>query len=247
MKLITKYQSSNFNFRSNSNISIIIIHYTSLRNEYEAINYLCNPKNKVSSHYLISQKGQIFSLVNNKFRAWHAGRSKWNDELDINSISIGIELDFSYDFSNNKYSVKMIKSLNDLIENLINKYNINKNNILAHSDVAPYRKIDPGHKFPWHKINSLKIKNNKFHLLKINLLNQWLSKHNFITTKRKVLFILKYIGYDVSKAQIYKKSYNKLILAYKSRYLQNDFNSIVDEKMLSFLKLHLVTLILTKY
>ena len=96
MKFIYNHKSPNFNKRkSGSSIKYIIIHYTAIKNSNEAIKHLCYKKNKVSSHFLIDKEGEIFNLVNLKKRAWHAGRSCWLKDFDINSQSIGIELDNS--------------------------------------------------------------------------------------------------------------------------------------------------------
>ena len=157
MKYITKYKSPNYNSRNNSQIKLIIIHYTALKNTEEAISYLCKKKNKVSSHYLISQNGITYNLVNEKFRAWHAGEAFWQGFTDINSISIGIELDYNPYGNNNKFSSKMISELKNLIIKIQKKYKISKNNILGHSDIAPFRKIDPGKYFPWKVLSSSKI------------------------------------------------------------------------------------------
>ena len=245
MKLITKFKSSNFNKRHKSKISLIIIHYTSLINERVAIDHLCNPKNKVSSHYLVSQKGLIYSLVDDKHRAWHAGISEWNDYKDINSISIGIELDFSYDFKNNKFTKEMIFSLKKLINELKIKYKIKNKNILGHSDIAPYRKIDPGNKFPWYNLSLINFKNNKFYKINITSLDKWFHRYNFNSNKRKVLFLLKSIGYDVSKAQKNNINLKRLICIYQSHYLQKNISGIIDDKTLSTLKLHMLSLLLT--
>ncbi len=91
MKYITKYKSPNYNSRNKSKIQHIIIHYTALGNAKEALSYLCTKEKKVSAHYLISQDGVIYNLVNERFRAWHAGESYWQNIVDINSSSIGIE------------------------------------------------------------------------------------------------------------------------------------------------------------
>ena len=115
MKFIKKYRSPNFDNRNNRKIRFIIIHYTAIENYIDALLHLKDKKNKVSSHFLICQSGQIFNLVDEKKRAWHAGASYWNGETDINSISIGIELDFSLSRVNNEYSSKMIHSLLKLI------------------------------------------------------------------------------------------------------------------------------------
>ena len=136
MKFIKKFKSLNYNDRKISSINHIIIHYTNLPNHTEAIKYLCSSEKKVSSHFLISKKGDIYNLVPEVHRAWHAGLSKWEDKTDINSSSIGIELDYFPNDFNKKYSNKLIQSLIELLKYLINKYKIDKKNILGHSDIA---------------------------------------------------------------------------------------------------------------
>ena len=101
MKLIHKFKSPNFNKRESKKIKYLIIHYTALKDCSESLNYLCKISKKVSSHYLISQQGDIYNLVSEKMRALHAGFSYWNTDTDINSASIGIELDYSPNHSNN--------------------------------------------------------------------------------------------------------------------------------------------------
>ena len=104
MKYITKYKSPNYNSRNNSKIQLIIIHYAALKNTLDAVSYLCKKEKKVSSHYLISQNGCVYNLVDDKFRAWHAGQAFWQEIIDINSVSIGIELDYNPKGKNNKYN-----------------------------------------------------------------------------------------------------------------------------------------------
>ena len=115
MKLIHNFKSPNFNDRKSENIELIIIHYTSLSSISKSIKHLCSKKNNVSSHYLISQKGEIYSLVSEKKRAWHAGQSYWKGKRDINSISIGIELDYSPLGANSKFTRRLNSSLIFLI------------------------------------------------------------------------------------------------------------------------------------
>ena len=104
MKFINNFKSPNFDNRKLKKIYFIIIHYTALKNYEQAISYLCDPSKKVSSHFLISQNGDIYALVNEKKRAWHAGLSYWDGFTDINSLSIGIELDFSNNKNANAFS-----------------------------------------------------------------------------------------------------------------------------------------------
>ena len=155
MKFINKYKSVNFNLRKKGHkIKYIILHYTAIKSDYNAIQHLTDKNNKVSSHFLINKKGKIFNLVNLKKRAWHAGQSFWKGDRDINSNSIGIELDNTGHYINfERYTKNQIDSLIELLNFLKKKYDINNLNFLGHSDIAPYRKNDPGEKFPWKKLS----------------------------------------------------------------------------------------------
>ncbi len=246
MKIIHKFQSMNFDSRNNNAIKYIIIHYTALRNFSLALDYLCNQKNRVSCHYLISQSGKIYSLVPDKKRAWHAGLSFWDSDKDINSMSIGIELDFSNYPKNNSYNLKMIQSLENLLMSLKKKYKIKKNNILGHSDIAPYRKIDPGPKFPWKKLSKkdLTFINTNIEKKYIIFFRKWLRRHKIYSIKKSILFMLAYIGYDVSLSYKNNKYFNLLLTNYHNHYLQNKYTSKI--KIIRYLEIHFLNLLLNK-
>ena len=247
MKYITKYKSPNYNSRNNSRVELIIIHYTALKNTLEAISYLCKKENKVSSHYLISQNGTVYNLVEEKYRAWHAGQAFWHEITDINSISIGIELDYNPNGKNNKFSIKMIYSLKKLIRKLLKNYKINKNGILAHSDIAPFRKKDPGKHFPWQSLSSsnlvMSLKNLKKNEIKI--MEKWFNNNNLKSKKQKTILALSMIGYDTREVYKNDKLYNKLIKAYRIRYL-NRLDATNNESIYNTLIKHLFNFLLTK-
>ena len=247
MKYITKYKSPNYNLRNNSKIKLVIIHYTALQNSNEAISFLTKKENKVSSHYLISQDGEVYYLVNEKFRAWHAGQAFWQDYTDINSISIGIELDYSPHGMNNKYSFKMISSLKKLIIKIQKKYKISKKNVLAHSDVAPYRKKDPGKYFPWKSLLSSKIIFDSKNITKSNvkIIEEWFYKNNFTSKKKIIIFSLALIGYDIRNIYSNPKNYNKLIFAYKTRHMSH-LDKKKNKSFYFILIQHLYKFLLTK-
>tara|TARA_B100000989_G_scaffold275150_1_gene234476 strand:+ start:608 stop:1354 length:747 start_codon:yes stop_codon:yes gene_type:complete len=247
MKYITKYKSPNYNSRNNSKIKLIIIHYTALKNSNEAISYLCMKEKKVSSHYLISQNGTIYNLVEDKFRAWHAGDAFWQDFIDINSISIGIELDYSPRGKNNKFSFKMINSLKKLILNLKRNYKINKNSIIAHSDIAPFRKKDPGKNFPWQSLISSKLvlSFKKLKKTELKIIEKWFENHNLKSKKQRIILALSLIGYDTRKVYKNTKLYNKLIYAYRVRYLNSE-DKIANKSIYVVLIAHLFSFMLTK-
>ena len=248
MKLIHKFKSLNFDNRDNKKISYIILHYTALPSIDESINFLCKAENKVSCHYIISQNGQIYNLVHEKNRAWHAGQSKWLAESDLNSASIGIELDYSPNHNNNNFSKLLINALIVLTRYLKKKYNIDKKNILGHSDIAPYRKIDPGKKFPWHKFNQLnltyypKTKN----ILALKKIRIWFKRNKIYGNEKKILIMLNVIGYDISKAYNNKYYYRILLNSYRNHFFQRANLKNSNLKLINFIELHFYNLLLTK-
>ena len=143
---ITFIKSKNFETKKFRKIKYVIIHYTGMKNQFLAIKRLQSRVAKVSCHYLISKKGKIYQLVKDKDIAWHAGKSKWKNDINLNSKSIGIEL---VNTGNEAFPNAQIKSLVKLLLILKKNYHINPNCVLGHQDIAPKRKIDPGPNFPW--------------------------------------------------------------------------------------------------
>ena len=124
----------------------VILHHTSDDTVDEALRTLTNPLKQVSAHYLIARDGRIIQLVDERARAWHAGESKWGADTDINSASLGIELDNN---GHEPFPEAQISSLLRLLADIKQRYNIPAANFLGHADVAPGRKVDPSAYFPW--------------------------------------------------------------------------------------------------
>lgn len=129
--------------------NFVILHYTSNNTAERALRTLTDPVKRVSSHYLIARDGKIYHLVDELARAWHAGESYWGGNRDLNSASIGIELDND---GNEPYAELQIEALLALLADLKRRYAIPAANILGHSDVATTRKTDPGPHFPWRRL-----------------------------------------------------------------------------------------------
>lgn len=144
------YRSPNFGPRPiNTVINSIVIHYTEMTNSIEALKRLTSPEFQVSCHYLICKTGKIYSLVDDKFRAWHAGTSCWRNKENLNNYSIGIELDNN---GHEDFSENLIYSLLNLLNHLTKMFPIDNRNIVGHSDVIPTNKFDPGRYFPWERL-----------------------------------------------------------------------------------------------
>jgi N-acetylmuramoyl-L-alanine amidase len=118
-----------------------------------ALARLCDPKAEVSAHYFIDENGRVLQLVPEARRAWHAGQSSWAGEKDMNSASIGIELqNGGHEFGRPAYPDAQITALIALCRDIQKRHKIAPRRILAHSDIAPFRKIDPGEYFPWDRL-----------------------------------------------------------------------------------------------
>ncbi len=227
-----KFFSPNYNKkkRSINSIKIIVIHYTGMQSERESLIKLCNPKSKVSSHFVINQSGKIYRLVEDEHVAWHAGKSCWGKYIDLNKNSIGIELvNRGHKFGYTNFKKKQLSSLEKVCKNLIKKYKIKQGNLVGHSDVAPLRKIDPGEKFPWKKLAKKKI--GIWHTCKISLLKKFRGIKIF-AKKDKIKFAknLKKIGYCFSSNN--KFSFNKNAKAFQRHYRKELINGILDKECL---------------
>ncbi len=129
---------------------LVILHYTGMQDGAAALARLCDPQAKVSAHYLIEEDGTVFSLVDEAMRAWHAGKSFWRGVLDINSHSIGIEIvNPGHEFGYRPFPEAQMHAVLALCMEIKERYKLPATAFLAHSDIAPMRKEDPGELFNW--------------------------------------------------------------------------------------------------
>ncbi|MDE1467075.1 N-acetylmuramoyl-L-alanine amidase [Aurantiacibacter sp. D1-12] len=139
-------------------ISMVVLHYTEMKPVETAIARMCDPEAEVSAHYCITEEGEVIRLVPEEKRAWHAGASYWRGHKDVNSASIGIELDHpGHALGYREFAEAQIDALVPLLHRIVQAYDIPRTNVVAHSDVAPARKIDPGELFPWDRLAEYKL------------------------------------------------------------------------------------------
>lgn len=144
--------SPNFNERKLP-VSMVVLHYTEMKPAETAIGRMCDPEAEVSAHYCITEEGEVVRLVPDDKRAWHAGLSYWRGHRDVNSASIGIELDHpGHALGYRGFADAQIEALVPLLNRIVKAHDIPRSNVVAHSDVAPARKIDPGELFPWDRL-----------------------------------------------------------------------------------------------
>jgi len=133
---------------------IILLHYTGMPEADVALERLCSAQSEVSTHYFVYEDGRIVQCVPEALRAWHAGSAAWAGETDINSRSIGIEVaNPGHDHGYPDFARRQIAAVITLCRGIIARRGIGADRILAHSDVAPARKKDPGEKFPWRLLH----------------------------------------------------------------------------------------------
>lgn len=129
---------------------MVVLHYTGMATGPGAEAWLCDPASEVSAHYLVHEDGRIVQMVRESDRAWHAGKSSWFGRTDINSCSVGIEIvNPGHSLGYPAFPRRQIDAVIGLCAGIVQRHFIPAQRVLAHSDVAPGRKIDPGEKFPW--------------------------------------------------------------------------------------------------
>ena len=132
---------------------MLILHYTGMESCAAALDWLTCEESKVSAHYLIDEAGRITQMVAEAERAWHAGQSYWAGETDLNSCSIGVEIhNPGHDFDYPEFPDVQMKAVEGLCQDILHRHAIGQPRVLAHSDIAPGRKRDPGERFDWCRL-----------------------------------------------------------------------------------------------
>lgn len=197
--------TTNFNLRKPD---FVIIHHTAQNSCDQTLRTFTLSRTQVSAHYLICKDGTVHHMLNDYLRAWHAGNSSWGNDKDINSSSIGIELD------NNGFEPfpeAQINSLLSLLDTLKHRYHIPAANFIGHSDIAPTRKVDPNVNFPWQ-------------LLSQNGYGLWYSDTTttIVPPDFNALQSLRIIGYSI-------KDSSATIKAFKRHFEMQDSSSTLNE------------------
>ena len=203
--------SPNFDER-NAAISMVVLHYTGMRDAESAIARLCDPEAGVSAHYLIDEDGRIVRMVPEEKRAWHAGLSYWRGVQGVNACSIGIEIvNPGQEFGYRPFTEEQMEALLPLLSGIVERYRIPPANVVGHSDVAPARKEDPGELFDWARLAS-------HHLAIARPTRNLVDPH---WTDGGFLLALERWGYDVRDA-------GKAVLAFQRRFRPELLDGAID-------------------
>lgn len=187
----------------------VIIHHTAQNSTAQTLKTFTMEKTQVSAHYVIGRDGATYQMLNDYLRAWHGGAAKWGNETDINSASIGIELD------NNgfePFSSAQINSLLKVLDNLKRTHGIPAANFIGHSDIAPGRKVDPNKTFPWKTLAE-----KGFGLWPDKILA------DSVPASFNPIEALRIIGYDV-------KNPENAIRSFQLHFIQKDITGILTEE-----------------
>jgi N-acetylmuramoyl-L-alanine amidase len=194
--------TTNFNLRKPN---LVIIHHTAQNSCDQTLKTFTNTKTSVSAHYVICKEGIIHHMLNDYLRAWHGGIGKWGNNSDINSTSIGIEIDNN---GRDTFSIAQINSLLVVLDSLKRSYGIPAGNFIGHSDIAPTRKVDPNIHFPWKQLAD-----KGFGL--------WWSDTTGVTipTHFNHLEALRIVGYDVKDSSAAFGAFNRKYLQQETKVM----------------------------
>jgi N-acetylmuramoyl-L-alanine amidase len=235
--------SPNHDERKQSRVpDMIVLHYTGMQTGMAALERLCAANSKVSSHYVVFEDGRIVQCVPEELRAWHAGVSSWAGETDINSCSIGIEIvNPGHDFGYPNYPLRQIAAVISLCRSILTRRGpINSDRILAHSDVAPGRKQDPGEKFPWELLSE----SNIGHWVRpapLNLDGASLNPGEHGDAVTRMQRALKGYGYGIEETGTYDDATRDVITAFQRHFRQARVDGIADASTLLTLRALLET------
>ena len=226
----------------------VILHYTVLNDE-KSISTLT--QQSVSAHYLVNSlpDKEIYQIVDENKRAYHAGISNWRKDQNLNDTSIGIEivnLGYTMDSLNNRvfypYPEEQFRKVAALVKDIVTRYNIPPTNILAHSDIAPTRKQDPGPLFPWKRLyEQYQIGMWYDEAVKQNFMSQLVNTNFEINSNTSTMIIkiqaaLNQLGYDISPSGTWDTNNRKVVEAFQFHFRPEKFDGIVDAETWAILQ-----------
>ncbi len=221
---------------------MILLHYTGMQTGAEALARLCAADSKVSAHYVVFEDGRIVQCVPEEKRAWHAGVSSWAGEDDINSCSIGIEIvNPGHEFGYPDYPLRQIAAVISLCRSIVTRRGpISPDRVLAHSDVAPARKQDPGEKFPWDQLNESGI-GHWVRPAPINLEGPSLKPGEQGDVVLRLQRALRGYGYGIDETGVYDEATRLVLVAFQRHFRPARVDGIADASTLLTLRALLET------
>jgi len=221
---------------------MILLHYTGMKSGDAALQRLCAASSKVSAHYVVFEDGRIVQCVAEARRAWHAGVSLWDGETDINSCSIGIEIvNPGHEFGYPDFPLRQTAAVISLCRSIITRLGpISPTRVLAHSDVAPGRKQDPGEKFPWELLSDSRI-GHWVRPAPLNIEGPVLKPGDSNDLVTRVQRALRDYGYGIDETGNYDETTRAVIAAFQRHFRPARVDGIADASTILTLRALLQT------
>jgi len=234
--------SPNFDERQGGPPDMIVLHYTGMPTGAAALERLCAPDSKVSAHYVVFEDGRIVQCVREDKRAWHAGVSSWADETDINSRSIGIEIvNPGHEFGYADFPLRQVAAVISLCKSILTRHGpIAPDRVLAHSDVAPERKQDPGEKFPWALLADSGI-GHWVRPARLGVEGSRLMPGDYGEAVRRLQRSLKSYGYGVEENGSYDELTRAVVVAFQRHFRPARVDGVADASTILTLRALLET------
>jgi N-acetylmuramoyl-L-alanine amidase len=215
---------------------MILLHYTGMIDAAVALDRLCAPGSEVSAHYLVLEDGRIIQMVQESRRAWHAGISSWAGQSDINSCSIGIEIaNPGHGFGYPDFPKRQIAAVTALCRGIQTRNTIPPARVLAHSDVAPSRKQDPGEKFPWELLSESGI-GHWVRAAPLNLEGPTLAPGDKGEQVMRLQRTLAAYGYGIAETGDYDDATKTVVTAFQRHFRPAKIDGIADASTLLTLR-----------
>jgi N-acetylmuramoyl-L-alanine amidase len=234
--------SPNFDERQGGPPDMILLHYTGMQTGAAALERLCSPDSRVSAHYVVFEDGRIVQCVREDKRAWHAGVSSWAGETDINSRSIGIEIvNPGHEFGYVDFPLRQVAAVISLCKSIITRRGpIAPDRVLAHSDVAPQRKEDPGEKFPWDLLADSGI-GHWVRPAPLGVEGPRLMAGDYGEAVRRLQRALKSYGYGIEENASYDETTRAVVTAFQRHFRPARVDGVADASTILTLRALLET------
>lgn len=228
MKIIER-PSPNFNERQNGGpVDILVMHYTGMPDAESAMKLLTTVEGKVSSHYTVDEDGTVYRHVPEELRAWQAGVSSWYEATDINSRSIGIEIvNPGHEWGYRPFPPAQIAAVIQISKGILKRWPITPARVVAHSDIAPNRKIDPGELFPWDELAKHGVGRWPRANLKIGPAPTLVVGSEGDDVKRLQSDLARY-GYGIEASGVYDERTLIVVSAFQRHFRRSNFDGIAD-------------------
>lgn len=225
------HPSPNYDARPDGvEVDMLVLHYTGMPSGEEALVRMCDPEAKVSAHYMVEEDGRVFQLVDEAERAWHAGVSCWQGQEGVNACSIGIEIvNPGHEFGYRPFPKAQMEAVIALCKDICSRHKVPPQRVVAHSDVAPERKEDPGELFDWKRLAEAGVglwPGDSGHI--VGEATEPTEDHAAISVKN-LQSRLKKFGYPIEVTGYYDPLTRAVVTAFQRRFRPDYLNGVWDQ------------------